>query len=271
LTSDVKSLQEGQAQLAAWCTPKGRMLANFILYPEAEDVFGLILSAELLPDILKRLRIYVLRSQVELTDLSADTGCLGLSGPKAAAILEEAGFSVPQAPMEVTLRDDTRLIGLPEQRFILFAAQESLPDLWRQLSARISSVGHLAWRWLDIRATFPWITGVTTEAFVPQMMNFEKLGGISFQKGCYPGQEVVARAQYLGEIKRHLYRIQSPAALLPGETLCSLGAPGWTAGKVIVAAPDPEGQHVALAVVLDAFVDDLHQGAPDGPLVYVKK
>jgi folate-binding protein YgfZ len=264
LTNDVKSLPEGQAQLAAWCTAKGRVLANFILYP-SDDVFYLILSAELLPAVLKRLQRYVLRSQVELSDLSAGLGHLGLSGPDAETALADIGLPAPELPMRVARQGDARVVRLPDHRFILSAAQESLPGLWQALSSRIQPAGSPVWRWLDIRAAFPWITGATTEAFVPQMMNFEKLGGVSFQKGCYPGQEIVARAQYLGEIKRHLYRLQSPVALSPGENIHAAASPDQAAGKIIVCAPEPEGQYTALAVALDACAHDLRQGAPNGP------
>jgi folate-binding protein YgfZ len=265
LTHDIKSLPEDEARLAAWCTAKGRMLANFILYPQGDDAFRLILAAELLPGIIKRLQMYVLRSQVKLADHSADTGGLGLSGPEAATALADMGLPAPDASLHIATQDHTVIIRLPDDRFMLFAPQERLPDFWRRLSARMRPVGQLVWQWLDIRAAFPWITGATTEAFVPQMMDFDKLGGVSFKKGCYPGQEIVARAQYLGEIKRHLYRLQSAVALQPGETLHTFTHPDKAAGQVIVCAPEPEGQYAALAVALDSCADDLHQDTPDGP------
>jgi folate-binding protein YgfZ len=267
-TNDVQTLAKGEAQLSAWCTAKGRVLANFILWAQ-DETFELLLSADLLPAFLKRLRMYVLRSKVTLTDLSGSIGHLGLAGSEAATALSALGLPVPQTPLSATAQGEVIIVRLPDARFILSAPFESLPDLWRQLSSRLLPVGQPVWRALDIRAAFPWITGATTEAFVPQMMDWDKLGGVNFKKGCYPGQEIVARTQYLGEIKRHLFRLQSPVLLAAGESLHSPSSPDQAAGKVIASAPafNPAGQsqYTALAVALIACAGDLHQGNAEGP------
>lgn len=273
-TSDVKSLQVGQAQLSAWCTAKGRMIANFILYPVSDDVFHLLLPLELLPGFIKRLQMYVLRSRVKLTSLSvaqdaADAqGQLGLSGANAADALTALNLPVPKTPLSVATLNETSIIRLPDGRFILFAPQKSLRDFREQLSTQIQPASQAVWEWLDIQAALPWITRATSEAFVPQMMDFEKMGGVSFTKGCYPGQEIVARSQYLGQVKRHLYRLASQQPLMSGEDLHSPASPDQAAGKVITAAaPDPTGNYAALAVVLDAAAADLRQGGNDGASV----
>lgn len=277
-TNDVKSLASGQAQLAAWCTAKGRMVANFILYPVAADASGntfrLLLSPELLPNI-KRLQMYVLRSQVKLTSLSVaqDTACaqghLGLSGANAADALTTLGLPVPETPLSVATQDETNTIRLLDGRFILSAPLESLHGFGQQLSSQIQPASQTTWEWLDIQAGLPWITAATTEAFVPQMMDFEKMGGVSFTKGCYPGQEIVARSQYLGQVKRHLYRITSTQPLVAGEDLHSPASPDQSAGKVVTAAAaiDPSGTYAALAVVLESAAADLRQGSVDGAIV----
>jgi folate-binding protein YgfZ len=282
-TTDVKSLQAGQAQLSAWCTAKGRVVANFILYPLASDASGntfrLMLPPDLLAGFIKRLQMYVLRAQVTLTNLSdtPDTldsiGHTGLSGANIACALEAIGLPVPENPLSVVTQGETDIIRLPDGRFILCALERSLRDIWTQLygqmQARIQRAGQISWEWLDIQAALPWISSATTEAFVPQMMDFEKMGGVSFKKGCYPGQEIVARSQYLGQVKRHLYSIASPHPLAPGEDLHSPLSPDQAAGKVItaVSAADPTGAYAALAVVLESAAADLRQGSVDGAIV----
>ena len=271
-TSDVKSLQVGQAQLSAWCTAKGRIVANFILYPLASvdsgEVFRLLLPPELLPNI-KGLEKYILRSKVKLTRLSDTVGQLGLSGAKAADTLTALGLPVPNAPLAVATQDATSIIRLPDGRFILSAPEKNLHEFWQQLSSQpqIQAASQTDWEWLDIQAALPWITDTTTEAFVPQMLDFEKMGGVSFTKGCYPGQEIVARSQYLGQVKRHLYRLASKQPLTSGENLYSPASPDQAAGKVITAVADASGAYAALAVVLESAAADLHQGNVEGASV----
>lgn len=265
-TNDVNHLQPGQAQLSSWCNAKGRMQASFINYP-LEQSYRLLMAAELVPPILKRLQMFVLRSQVQLTDLSGQLGHLGLAGTAAAPALAAAGLPVPDAPMSTAVQDQVCVIRLADGRFIVAAPQEILPTLWQQLSAHLPAAGLPAWHWLDVQAALPWVTGATREEFVPQMADFEKMGGVSFHKGCYPGQEVVARTQYLGKVKRHLYRLKSPVPLAAGEHLHSPASPDQAAGQVLVCAPDPAGAYVALAVVLAPGAEDLHQGDASGPLL----
>lgn len=263
-TNDLNHLQAGQAQLSSWCSAKGRMLVSFINYPQEEN-YRLMLATDLLPTTLKRLQMFVLRSQVKLVDLSQTLGHLGLAGSGAGAALEAAGLPVPVTPMATQRLDQTSIIRLSPGRFIIAAPLTELTALWQKLAGRATPAGLPAWHWLDVQEAFPWITGPTREEFVPQMADFEKMGGVSFHKGCYPGQEIVARTQYLGKVKRHLYRIKSPVPLLPGEELHSPASPDQSAGKVVTCAPNPDQGFVALAVVLAPAAEDLHQGSASGP------
>ena len=263
-TNDLNHLQEGQAQLSAWCSAKGRMLANFIAYRQ-EEGYRLILAADLQPAILKRLQMFVLRAQVKLADGNASLGHLGVAGKEAAEALAAAGLPVPEAPMSLAAQNGCSVIRLSPARFIVAAPLAGLADVWQRLAARAAPAGLPAWEWLDVREAMPWITAATREEFVPQMADLEKLGGVSFHKGCYPGQEVVARTQYLGKVKRHLYRLKSAGPLQPGEELHSPASPDQSAGKVVCCAPDPAGGFAALAVVIASAAADLHQGAADGP------
>lgn len=263
-TNDLNHLKPGQAQLSSWCSAKGRMLASLINFPLG-DHYRLMLATDLLPAALKRLQMFVLRSQVKLEDLTPSVGHLGLAGDKSEAALAAAGLPVPPAPMMIQSEGQTHVLRLSPGRYVITAPLAELPGLWQKLAGQATPAGLPAWHWLDVQEAFPWITGPTREEFVPQMADFEKLGGVSFHKGCYPGQEVVARTQYLGKVKRHLYRLKSPVPLLPGEELHSPASPDQSAGKVVTCAPDTEQGFVALAVVLAPAAQDLHQGSGSGP------
>lgn len=263
-TNDLKHLQDGQAQLSAWCSAKGRMQANFIIHRQGGG-YRLILAADLQPAILKRLQLFILRSQVQLADVSVSLGHIGVAGKEAADALAATGLPVPESPMSLQERNGCCVIRLSPTRFIVTAPLAGLADVWQHLATQATPAGQPVWEWLDIQEALPWITAATREEFVPQMVDLEKLGGVSFHKGCYPGQEVVARTQYLGKVKRHLYRLRSTEPLQPGEELHSPASPDQSAGKVICCAPDPAGGFVALAVVIAAAAADLHQGAVDGP------
>jgi folate-binding protein YgfZ len=263
LTSDVKALTATHAQFSAWCTAQGRMLANFILYvhpaPEGETL-RLLLKAERLPEIRQRLQKYVLRARVTLAARD-DLAHLGLCSARAAALLEAAGFALPpeDAMLGMRARDENTLIRLPDGRYLLTAPQASLNEgMVKRLAAQLPVADAPYWQWRDICAALPWIDNATAEAFVPQMLDFEKVG-VSFRKGCYPGQEVIARAQYLGEVKRHLYRLAASRPLRAGEDLRAADDPECLIGKVIVTAPVPDApeRHVALAVLRDADIGRL--------------
>ena len=150
---------------------------------------------------------------------------------------------------------------------LLLASPPALPPCPPPLVPSGALLALPAWRWLDIQAGFPLVTAATREDFVPQMADFEKLGGVSFHKGCYPGQEVVARTQYLGKVKRHLYRVTSDQALVAGIDLHSPDNPDQACGKIVSGAPSPAGGYEALAVVQSNFAGNLHLGSREGPQI----
>jgi folate-binding protein YgfZ len=270
LTQDVQTLAPGELRLAAWCSPKGRMLANFLVHalPAGQTpaaCFHLLTAAELLPDVSKRLQMFVLRAQVRISGLRMQRVHVGLAGPATLAALAAAGLPYPEKRLGSAVDAAGQSVcRLADDRCIVSAPPENLARLWPILAAHARPVGRAAWDWLDIQAPMPWITAATREEFVPQMLDFEQLGGLNFKKGCYPGQEVVARAQYLGKVKRHLYRIHGPQPLAAGENLYAPASPEQAVGKVVLAAPEPEGGHVALAVLLATAAADLRQGGPNG-------
>ncbi len=254
LTSDVNHLAADTAQHSAWCTAKGRMQASFLLYRSGNDYRGL-LSADLLPTIRNDMQKYVLRSKVKLADLSAHLAVLGISGPQAEFALQAADLPVPADALQTADFSDSKVICLDANRFLIVLAREKTPELWAKLAANARPVGTPVWRWLDIQAGIPLITLATRECFVPQMANFDQLGGVSFQKGCYPGQEVIARTRYLGKIKRHLYRIHADSALAAGTGIYSPENPESLFAMVVTAAPSPDGGFDALAVIQESLVD----------------
>lgn len=267
LTSDVKHLASDAVQHSAWCSAKGRMLASFLVFRGGPD-YQLQLSADLLTTILKRLRMFVLRSQVTIVDRSGSRELIGVSGPQAAAVVQAAGLPVPGDTLTSAVFAKGLVIRLAGTRFEIVSDGEAAPALWRGLQSHARPVGTTVWQWLDIQAGIPLVSARTTEEFVPQMANFERLGGVSFHKGCYPGQEVVARTQYLGKVKRHLYALQLASAAEAGEAVFSSSSPERACGMIANAAPAPDGGYVALAVLQEGLLNgQLHLGSVDGPLV----
>ena len=264
LTSDINHLAIGAAQHSAWCTAKGRMLASFLLYRNGPD-YRALLSADCLPSIEAGLRKYILRSKVRVTDLSGTQEIIGLSGPRAEGALSDAGLPVPPKALNTEDFQNVTVIRLEAARFVVIVASETAEKLWKTLAAGLQPVGTQAWCWLDIQSGLPLVTEATKEAFVPQMADFDKIGGVSFNKGCYPGQEIVARTHYLGKIKRHLYRIHADMAIHAGTVIYSPENPDQLCGTVVNAARAPQGGFDGLAVIQERFVDtgNLRLETPD--------
>jgi folate-binding protein YgfZ len=268
LTTDINHLTAEVAQNTAWCTAKGRMFASFILYREAKAYRALV-SSDLAAAVQKRLQMYVLRSKVAIADVSEANRAIGLSGEHAEALLRDAGLPIPVKRLEVGAFAEGKVIRLDPLRFIVVAASAAAQGLWSAFAAKARAVGTPAWNWLDIDAGITLVTRATSEEFVPQMANFDQIGAVSFHKGCYPGQEVVARAQYLGRIKRHLYRLQTSAPVAAGTTIVAPDNAEHPWGIVASAAPAPGGGYDALAVIQESYAEaaSLHFGHPDGPAI----
>jgi folate-binding protein YgfZ len=278
LTTDVKRLAPDSAQRTAWCTAKGRMFASFLLYREPSG-YRAIVASDLASAVHKRLQMYVLRSKVKISDRSQESALIGVSGKDAEAALRAAGLAVPEKPLEVAggtgndaAPSPARVIRLGDTRFIVVAG-EGAQELWTALAANARAVGTPVWNWLDIDAGIVHVTAATCEEFVPQMANYDKIGAVSFHKGCYPGQEIVARAQYLGRIKRHLYRLQTSAAISAGTAIVAPENPEHPWGIVANAAASPEGAYDALVVLQESYAEatSLNFGRADGPAIDLTK
>ncbi|MFZ2854432.1 MAG: folate-binding protein YgfZ [Rhodocyclaceae bacterium] len=268
VTSDINHLDADAAQHSAWCSAKGRMLASFLLFRDGQD-FRIQLSADLAAAIQKRLQMFVLRAKVKIADLSTRYELIGLSGAQAEAALQKAGLPVPQQALGTAAFAGGKVIRLDATRFELAVDCAAAAEVWRKLAATVRPVGTPAWQWLDIQAGVPLISEATKEEFVPQMANFDQLGGVSFHKGCYPGQEIVARTQYLGKVKRHLYRVSASVPMAAGNPVYSPENPEHPCGMIANAAPAFDGAYEALAVIQENFVaaGDLELGTPGGPRI----
>lgn len=270
LSSDVKKLADTGAQYSSYSTPKGRMLASLLLLREGDDLL-LMLPRALQPAIQKRLAMYVLRSKTRASDAGAERALLGLAGPKALALGAEVFGRAPEADLAGMAIDGGLLVRLPGERLLAVLEPAAAEAAWpRLVAAGAVAAGSDAWTLADIRAGIPWVVAGTQEEFVPQMANMELIGAVNFKKGCYPGQEIVARTQYLGKLKRRTYRIRSTVALQPGQPVYSPEMNGQPSGLVALAAPAGDAQWEALAVVqISSVAHGLHLEGPDGPAVEV--
>lgn len=262
-TSDINHLGESAVQHAGWCSAKGRMQASFLVWRSTQG-YRMTLAEDLLAATQKRLQMFVLRAKVKLSEAS-DTLLLGLSGPQAAEALADAGLPCPADLLTQASEGGISVLRLDAARYLITAPESAMPSVWQKLTVKAKPAGTPVWRWLDVQAAFPLVTLATKEEFVPQMADFEKIGGVSFHKGCYPGQEIVARTQYLGKVKRHLFRVDAEVAIKAGDVLHSPGNPDQSVGMIMSAAPAPKGGFAGLAVIQSNFADDVHLAALDGP------
>jgi folate-binding protein YgfZ len=274
VSSDVAALAQGQSQRSSYNSPKGRMLANLRLWHDPDsasrNVYGMLLAADLADALAKRFAMFVLRAKVGIAHATGAHALLGIAGQHAKQAVAAAFHAGPAADEVMTVADGTaRLLGLPDGRYVLVAMAEAEKVLRGDLGARAVPGDAELWRWLSIRAGVPLVTAATSDRFVPQMLNWDTLGGVSFQKGCYPGQEIVARTRYLGRLKERLYGFHVAAAAqpAPGTRLYSPAFGTDPCGTVVSAARAPEGGTALLAVVQKAAAESgvVLLASPDGP------
>lgn len=205
VTNDVKSLDGHVAHYSGYCNPKGRMLAIFLAFAHY-DHLHLQMPKELVESIAKRLKMYVMRSKVQITDVSSSIIKFGLSGHHATELLNPLFNQVPQQAYELVSLENGALLKLPgaTPRYEIFSDSTNAPIIWNALKQQATMVGAEGWEWLEIQAGIPEVTRKTQEEFVPQMLNLDALNAINYKKGCYTGQEIVARTHYLGKVKRRM-------------------------------------------------------------------
>jgi hypothetical protein len=274
-TNDVRGLHADDAAWNGYCSAKGRLLANFLMWKNGSDIC-LQLSGDIREGILKRLKMFVLRSKVVARDATDESVRLVLAGPAAQAALIESSLPLPAGPMKTAANAQGQTIRIGQDKFVLMIPADKAPAIWMNLARHTQPVGTVVWDWLRLFNGIPMITLATQEEFVPQMINWEVLGGVSFQKGCYPGQEIVARTQYLGKLKRRMYlaHIGGDIPPLPGDALFTPDMEGQASGMVVNAAPAPEGGFDLLAVAQIESVSSnqpIHWKSADGPILELKQ
>jgi hypothetical protein len=275
LSNDIRLVSTARAQLSAYCNAKGRMYAIFLIFQGTDGTYYLQLPAALAESTLKRLRMFVLRAKAKIDFIENSFGRIGLAGPNTEALLKNALGNLPTNVYDQMTSDDITVIRLPgpHARFELLAPLTRLTPLWQGLSAKAMPVGAGPWSWLDIMAGTPVVLPGTVEEFVPQMANLELVGGVSFTKGCYPGQEIVARMHYLGRLKQRMFRayVESDRPPQPGNPLYASDVSDQSAGTVVSAEPAPNGGYDLLAVIqlTSAQHAELHLNSVHGSLLHI--
>jgi folate-binding protein YgfZ len=257
LTTDFASLRAGDVRLAGFCSAKGRLQASFVAWRDAGGDILLACARSVLPATLKRLSMFVLRARCRLSDASAEFVLQGVAGPQADTLA--AGLRPWQAAQgaAATVLRLPDAAGRARAWHVAPAGAATLPV----------SLALPAWQWLEVQSGIPLIEAATVDAFVPQMLNLELLGGVDFAKGCYPGQEIVARSQYRGTIKRRMFLFDVAAPAAAGQEVFHSEDPAQPAGLIVNAAPDPagDGSGVLAEVKLAALGSGtLHLGSAGG-------
>jgi folate-binding protein YgfZ len=250
LSNDIREVSSSRAQLSSLNTAKGRILASMLIWREGDD-YLLQLPRVLSETIRNKLSMYVLRAKVKITDASDEVISLGLSGANAQRVLQTQFGELQQLPLGLTSSEQGSAIKFSDTRWQINTSSPHAAELWSALSQHAQPVGGMCWDWLNIRSGIPIILPKIQEQFVAQMVNLELIGGVNFKKGCYPGQEIVARMQYLGKLKRRMYLAHLDSNEMPqaGDELFSEDMEGQASGMIVNAAPAPGGGYDVLASV----------------------
>ena len=265
LTQDFALLKADEARLAALCTAKGRMIASFIGIRPVPDLVLLVISKDILAQTLKRLSMFVMRAKLKLTDASADFALYGLAGDAVAA----NGGDAESAPGKRKAVGDASVVAL-------YPADGTHRAMWIAPVSSPAPVGEpidqAIWAWSEVRSGIATLTLPTVEAFVPQMLNYESVGGVNFKKGCYPGQEVVARSQFRGTLKRRTYVVSADAQVEAGQEVFAASDAEQPVGTVVQAAQGPDGRWAALVSMQTSALEagPLHASSGSGPALQVE-
>ena len=260
LTNDFVLLDQQHARLAAFCSAKGRMQASFIGFKRAPDDILLICSQDLLTRTLKRLSMFVLRAKAKLTDASADFQLFGLIGNAVPAT---------EAPWTLhTQADGSHLVHLypaaGQPRALLVAPVGTPAPQGTVLTPE-------QWLWTEVASGIAMVSEPVFELFMPQMLNYESVGGVNFKKGCYPGQEVVARSQFRGTLKRRAYIVHADQPLNAGQEVFADSDAEQATGTVGQAAPAPQGGWDAIvSMQIQSAQEALTAGSPEGVALTVQ-
>lgn len=272
LTHDIKLVTNDIGQLSAYCNPKGRILANFRIF-KRQDHYFLRLHSDIAEATLKRMRMFIMRSKVELLDSSDKLSRMGIAGLNATSKLKDIFKNLPINTDESSTENEVTIIKLAGTlpRYEIYASFKKIKKLWENLQEDATLIGENSWNLLTIRAAIPEIVSETIEAFVPQMVNLQAINSLSFTKGCYPGQEVVARMHYLGKLKRRLFIGSAETDTLPisGDPIMTGDDNEQKVGQ-IVSASHTMGKKIEFLAVLQiekAEKEILHIGSSTGTTI----
>ncbi len=259
LTSDVRALTLGRSQMSAYCSPKGRVLAVFRLFRHADGIY-LLTPTQGMEALVRRLRLFVLRAKVSVEPVQGVYRLFGLAGEQACTRVGMSTALWPEHADAVARTDHVTLVRVPGllPRAIAMVQAESMDNLDSMRDEALPLLPEKVWTLLDINAGLPTIYPQNADQFVPQMLNLHALDAVSFSKGCYPGQEIVARMQYLSKPKRRMYRVHLDAAALPGageELYAGSIQEGTAIGRIVMATEASGGGYAALAVIA---IDQAH-------------
>ncbi|MBE9559780.1 MAG: folate-binding protein YgfZ [Proteobacteria bacterium] len=279
-TNDIEKVDDSTSQLDAFCNNKGRMIANFRLFRYQQNYF-FSLKNTLVEQSIQHLQNYILRAQVAIQDVSEQLVHLGISGKNAEKHLLPF-IEINNLEIDSVSQNENYLViraadshGNESPRYEIFCSFEHATKLWQAVSTSAEAVNSAAWDYLNIQAGLPFIDSNTSEEFVPQMANMDLINGVSFTKGCFTGQEIVARMHYLGKLKKRCFKVHIASEDRPetGDKLFAENAKaGQNTGMIIQAEKNPESGYDALAVLQIADTgSNLFLNDADGPVVTVKE
>jgi folate-binding protein YgfZ len=262
-TSNIKNLSEHQLQFSAWCNPKGQVKTTFYIYRHADN-FYILLPEGLKISFLKQLGMYILRADVQLTDLSDSLTRLGLCLEKSdvgqSDILNQLPDNLAVLPLAAT---ETELSSR-QSRYIIVTDIEQAKSIQDTLTEQLTDTDSYLWKGLDIQAGIPWLTQETSEKFLPQMLNLDLMGALDYQKGCYPGQEIIARLHYRGQLKRRLCLATCTTDTYPESGDPVLSHENNTVGTVINAQASEDIYYLLAVIDNDSIENKLSLREPDG-------
>lgn len=276
LSCDIREVNANQAKYGSYCTPKGRILANFIIM-QIDGEWMLQLPVDLCASIQKRLSMFVLRSKVDIHDRSGQCVRIGIAGAQAnklAASMTGAELDLNTgSALKIIHGAHAHVICHAPDRFEFIVSEKDAQELWYLFNGNARPAGAACWRRREIHEGVPVITAATQEQFLPQMINLDIIGGVSFKKGCYPGQEIVARTQYLGKLKRRMYlaKIATDEPVNEGDDVFGTDMQNQSCGTIVSAVPSVEGGYDVLAVIQQNSINagSLRWRKPDGPVLTI--
>ncbi len=278
-TNDVTAVSIDTSQLNAICNNKGRMIANFRLFKHQQNYF-IGLKSDLVEATIEHLQNYILRAQVAIQDVSEQLIGIGVSGKNATDLLLPFVNNINTEVDSISFNENYIVIRVPSlhnktsPRYEIFCSYEHAIALWEKVSAQAEVVNSSSWDYLNIQAGLPFIDANNSEEFVPQMANMELINGVSFTKGCFTGQEIVARMHYLGKLKKRCYKININTNNKPqaGDKLFAENArAGQNTGAIISVEKNPESGYDALAVIQIADTESkLFLNDANGSVITVK-